>query len=206
MVGVSITGSGSPDASNGSYEQGVIVNSSTVEDLSTGQVQINGTGGYGQAGSNYGVRIDGGAYIEAASGGVVIIGIGEGWSTSNWGVCILNGSWVWDTSTGSVTITGTGGKTGTNNLGVLIGGVAGGPNTVVWTDGSLSITGNALSTGNGILLSVGTEVVDYGTTGNAITLTGTAPAGNIDILYNGCTILESGGFKTVGTTAGAVKY
>jgi hypothetical protein len=200
---ITITGNG---GGVGSGNNGVSVQSGTIQATAAGTVAITGNGGVGATGSNDGVLVSSGT-VSALSGGLTITGTGNGTGTQNYGVDLEGGVQVSAGQTGNVTIKGTGSASGTDsNVGVRLAGS--GTQITTPQSGAITITGSGGGSGQGnygIDMESSTEVeAEQG----AVGLTGTGgngTGGNNDGVYvTGATVSGgAGGVSITGTGNGS---
>jgi len=167
----------------GSQFAGISLTGATISASGTGQIQLLGRGGTVD-GNNHGVRIDGGADVWSASGGVWISGVGgAGSGARNYGV-LVSGSGTTVTSGGFVLVEGSGGGVGASsaNNGVVVenaGTIAGTGTTSLATvtvkgfggteAGGSSNVGVAVTHANSQITSAGGALLVEGTGGGSDT-------------------------------------
>lgn len=197
-----LKGAGGTDATT-SLHMGVDVLSgvvrSTAARADAGRISIVGVGGVGTA-DNDGVAVEGaGANVESVSGDIQITGTGgNGSTTLNRGVAVINGGQIKSTGTGAtaadIDISGTGGTGTSTNYGVVFGAsslatTVNGNFTVVGQGGNSVSGGQAL----GVLVTSG-GVVQGGVTGLlSITGTGGASSGSVK---SGVRVINAGSLVT----------
>ncbi|GEQ85770.1 hypothetical protein ULMS_12780 [Patiriisocius marinistellae] len=198
----------------GSGNKGIYLsNLSKMEDLSEGEILINGQGGTGIE-ENTGVHIENSS-IQTNGGGSNINGTGgNGTIDENQGVAILNAAKVIELSTGTISINGQGGIGDEFNRGIQIEGanvdvisnggdinILGSGNLAAFgyfnigvsirnlaqistiNNGSININGTG---GSGIDFNYGLEVLNLGTVVSAV---------NGNIILNGLATSSTGGFS-----------
>ncbi len=165
---------------------GIDVNGATVESTG-GSVMLQGTGGTGTSGSQYGVEIQGGGIIETTgtSGTVTVLGTGGASAAgTSCGVYVTGTGSLVTSGGGNVTVTGTGGDTGTGAFGNDFGvDITLGAAVTAIGNGTVTIAGTGGIGGSGH-----NDGVLIGTDGSA-----SAVAGGVTIQGKGGT--GSGGFN-----------
>ncbi|MEG5035473.1 two-partner secretion domain-containing protein, partial [Microcoleus sp. AT3-D2] len=226
---ITLTGTGK---GTGSDNNGININTSTVESAGTGSITFNGTGGNGIdnnpgisiAGStvrsigtgsitftgtsgngtdgNQGISIDGSTVL-SAGGNVSLTGTGAGTGIQNTGVNLNNATVESTAGNGTVTLSGVGGNGTNGNRGIFVDN-----GTVKALSGNVSLTGTGGGTGafnEGIDISNGATIQTAGL--GKVTLTGTGSAGtdsNSGIrLRDGTVKSENGDIVLTGTGVGA---
>jgi filamentous hemagglutinin family protein len=176
---VSITGTGGASTNNGNT--GIVVNN-TITTTGTGAITLNGTGGgVSTSASDIGVQI---LAAITGSGGSAISITGTGGSTSG-----SYNSGIYQTAAlvnyqsgvgGNITLNGTGGGTGSNEIGYFTSANVTAGNASASVNGNISITGagSAAAAGSfnyGIQIQSASTIYTAGT--GTITLAGTASGG-----------------------------
>jgi filamentous hemagglutinin family protein len=200
---ISIRGKGF-SANNGNGQRGVMIETASVVENTTGNILINGTGGSG-GNSNYGVMVDGNSgstKITTASGNISVTGQGGDGTSDNRGVNIVNGGEISATTTGNVTVNATGGNGSNNNYGIFMDGITGLANnaTISVANGILDVDAQG-----GLSNSSGSNIGLYMTNGALINSSGTGHA-TINATGGGGTNGNSGllldGYNTLTTISG----
>jgi dockerin type I repeat protein len=200
--GILVSGTAGADATTSSH-RGVDINGGTIKSTGTaagaGKIIINGTGGAGTD-HNSGVVISAGD-VESVTGDIQITGLaGNGSTTFNRGVAVLNGGTVESTGTGAsaaaINLVGTGGPGTDSNMGVEVFGTGSVVSTV---DGDMTLNGTGgASTGSfnyGFVVFGSGQVNSTGTgiSAGTISISGTAGGGGTGTTNNIGTRIEGAG-------------
>jgi CHAT domain-containing protein len=156
-----------------------------IETTGTGNITLNGTGSATGTEGSDGIAMNVGSQVLAKDGTIVLTGTGQGSNFGSEGIELGGISLISTSGTGSVQLTGTGGSTLSQGI-WLQGGSSISTNT-----SGLSLTGNTLGSGTGILLSSGSYLNHLSSTATGpIVLDGTG--GTDGIRLEGAFITASG--------------